>query len=287
MQCTACGYELPSGVQRCGNCGASALAPPSSGAQPVAFPYDRRGSRWPTVFKLLGVVGALAVIGFAAAPLVSDVSGEVRTTSDGTPPSATVADTSDTGLGATSLAPIAAETSTTAPVSDTTLPGSPAPGAVNVSGLTVTASCTARGSTDSRGNAIDFKPENTLDGDPLTAWRCGGDGNGVSLTYVMPAPTSLAQVGAVPGFAANDPYNNSDRFIQNRRVSSATWTCIDAAGATVASVAQTFADSRELQTVAAGGFAGCVSVRFEITGATASGGRDFVAMSEVAVIGQT
>lgn len=286
MQCTACGYELPPGVQRCGNCGASALPPPPTDAQPVAFPYDGRGSRWPTVFKVLGVAAALVVIGVAVAPLVTDVNGEVRTTADGIAPSEPVT-TPPTGLGtASTLSPITPETSATV-ATETTLPATIAPGATNVAGLSVTATCTARGSTDSQGNPIDFKPENTLDGDPLTAWRCGGDGRGVSLTYVLPAPSAIAQVGAVPGFAANDPFNDTDRFSQNRRVASAAWTCLDGSGATVASVPQTFADTRELQTVAAAGFEGCASVRLEITGATASGGRDFVAMSDVAVIGKT
>ncbi|MEZ5216069.1 MAG: hypothetical protein R2715_05595 [Ilumatobacteraceae bacterium] len=34
-----------------------------------------------------------------------------------------------------------------------------------------------RSSTDSAGNPIDFKPENTLDEDTATTWRCTGDGS--------------------------------------------------------------------------------------------------------------
>ena len=258
MYCSRCGTQLPDQAVRCGACDSSPLPPPPAGSQPVRFTYDGASSRWPTVFKLVGVFAGLAVIFVAVSPWVLPVKGEVNVASPVETAVATAVPT------VTTLAPITPETSATVPI-DLTNPGA------SIAGIAVTASCTAHGSTDSAGNPIDFKPENTLDGTPATAWRCGGDGAGVSLTFALPAVTDVVVVGAIAGYDAIDSNNNDDRFTQNRRVSSANWSCLGPDEAVIATVAQEFLDSRPLQTVVATGFVGCSAVRMEITGSSAPG----------------
>lgn len=276
MHCTGCGKLLDEGATRCSTCGATALPPPPPGTEPVAFRYDAAPSRWPTVLKVVGVAAALAVIAVALSPMLTRVTGEVPDDGGGDTAAATSAVPLDT------LPPISIDTAATvAPAApDSTAPALVGDPGTNLPGITVTASCTARGSTDSQGNPLDFKPENTIDANPATAWRCGGDGSGVTLDYVLTGASNLSVVGANPGYDARDPHNGDDRFTQNRRLSSVRWTCL-AGDATVATVEQTFQDVRQLQTTAATGFVGCTAIRMEITGSTAPGSRDFVAISEV------
>lgn len=270
MYCSRCGTELPDGAVRCGRCDRAPLPPPPPGSQPVRFHYDGARSRWPTVLKLLGVAAGLAVIAAVASPWLLPVHGELNS-ANALPSTTAVA-------VATTAAPIVAETSATVPV-DLADPGP------SIAGITVAATCTARGSTDASGRPVDFKPENTLDGDPGTAWRCPGDGQGVTLTYTLPAPSDVVAVGAIPGYDTIDAKTGDDRFTQNRRLTSAEWTCLGPDEAVIASVPQTFADERSFQAVLASGFTGCSAVRLTITGTTPPGSRDFVAISEVRVVG--
>ncbi len=273
MYCSRCGTQLPDQAVRCGACDAAPLPPPPVGSQPVRFTYDGASSRWPTVFKLAGVLAALAVIFVAVSPWVLPVEGELDAAGS------VAIDTTTTAV-ATTVAPITSETSAAVPI-DLANPGP------SIAGLVVTATCTARGSTDSAGNPIDFKPENTLDAVPATAWRCAGDGAGVSLTYALPAPSDVTVVGMIPGFDAIDASNGDDRFTQNRRVSSANWVCVGQGDVVVASQTQSLEDSRAVQNVLTSGFVGCSAIRVEITGASAPGTRDFVAISEVTIVGPT
>jgi len=272
VRCASCGNELQAGLQRCGSCGTPTLPPPPVGTQPVSFRYEGAESKWPTVLKTLGVVAALAVIAYGISPMFLKVKGSVElSASTPTPADVTTVPVTAAPLTTATSASVPAETGP-AVVAD--------PGA-NIVGITVTASCTARGSTDSAGNPIDFKPENALDGDNATAWRCGGSGVGETLTFTLPAPGTVGVVGALPGYDAIDPHNNDDRFTQNRRISTATWTCLGADGAPVATLDQTFQDARQLQTTSAPGFVGCATVTLAITASTTPGSRDFVALSEV------
>ncbi|MEZ5258421.1 MAG: hypothetical protein R2705_16415 [Ilumatobacteraceae bacterium] len=131
------------------------------------------GSRWPTVLKFVGTVAALAVIAVVVRPLLTSVSGSIA--DDGALGAAGTTTTVDV--------PVVTEATVAPPVSATSAPATgpvaaDPTGTSNVDGVTVTATCTARGSTDSAGNPIDFKPENTLDEDTATTWRCAGDGSG-------------------------------------------------------------------------------------------------------------
>jgi hypothetical protein len=238
---------------------------------------DDAPSRWPVILSVLGIVGALIVIGLAVKPFFDSRDDQVAIVDDTSGTPATISLSVETAPSAVSAESPVPETAAAAPAAAVAPAGSVIPALVE-------ATCTARGSTDSQGNPISFKPENTIDGDLTSTWRCEGDAAGETITYALAVPANVGQVGMVPGYSKIDEFNGDDRFIENRRVTSAVWHCINVAGVEVASVAQTLADKPEMQLLAATGFAACQIVRLEITGATAPGRRDFTAMSEINII---
>lgn len=269
-----CGTELDPGDKTCPSCGAGTLPPPIVGDARYASPRvadDDAPSRWPVILSVLGIIGALIVIVLAVAPFFKNRNDEIAIVPD------------STAGGVTLVPPVDTAPVTPAPE---TLPPETAPPAVAVAPpgpivpALIEASCTARGSTDSKGNPISFRPENTADGDPSTAWRCDGDAAGQTITYAFGQPANVVQVAMIPGYAKIDEFNGDDRFVENRRVTSAVWHCLDVNAVEVASLPQTFADSRDLQPLATPGFVGCQIIRLEITGATAAGRRDYTAISE-------
>lgn len=275
-KCALCGTDLEPHDDTCSSCGAGILPPPAATETRYAVPHvddDDAPSRWPIILSVLGIVGALIVIGLAVRPFFDNRND-------------TIAIVKDPDTSPSTLAP-AVET-TPALVPDTTVAATvPAvvvapPGPV-VPAL-VEASCTARGSTDSQGNPISFRPENTIDGDLTTTWRCEGDAAGQTINYALAVPANVARVGMVPGYSKIDEFNGDDRFIENRRVTSAVWHCLDVAGVEVATATQTLADAPEMQLLDVAGFVACQVVRLEVTGATPPGRRDFTAISEVNVI---
>lgn len=228
---------------------------------------------------MIGIIASVAIILVAVYPFIDGDDGEQQ----GAP--ATTTQSTDEPAGAETTVPAtpAAETTVdpnaTAPGEVTTLP--PGPLAVAVAEAT----CTAPDSTDSRGNTVSFVATNTIDGDPSTAWRCAGNGAGQALTYTLSAPATVTQLGAIPGFAAVDPYNGDDRFVENRRVVSVRWSCLAPGGVQTASATQTFADDRQMQSTPVNGFTGCAAIRLEVTGTTPAGRRDFTALSDVLIGG--
>ena len=279
MRCPICGSGLQADAVECPVCQSRILPPPPQSATgAVAFIEDNEApSKWPLLLSLLGIAAAALVIFLAVRPFLDDEPDYIADTAAPTTVAPGVVPSGapvTVGPAETTVAP--AETTTAAPA-----PVVPA-GPVAPTGAEAT--CTARGSTDSRGNPVDFKPENTVDGDTASAWRCEGSGQGVTITYPLAGPTHVVQLGAIPGYARIDPYNGDDRFVENRRVSSARWICLDAAGAELGSAPQNFADDRSMQTIDVTGFDACSAVRVEITGSTQSSRRDFVAISEVTII---
>jgi hypothetical protein len=85
------------------------------------------------------------------------------------------------------------------------------------------AGCRAPAGVDSAGNRITYPARNMLDSSASTAWRCYGDGRGVTLTFSLARPRRIAQVGLVPGYAKTDPYSGADRYAENRRISKVRW----------------------------------------------------------------
>jgi hypothetical protein len=85
------------------------------------------------------------------------------------------------------------------------------------------AGCRSASGVDAAGNRVTYPASNMLDGAASTAWRCDGDGRGVTLSFSLRHPQRIAQVGLVPGYAKTDPYNGADRYAENRRISKVRW----------------------------------------------------------------
>ena len=94
--------------------------------------------------------------------------------------------------------------------------------------VSVTAGCVLPPGRDGGGNPVTFGPENLVDGEPATAWRCAGAG-GQRVTVRFAAPVLLTAVGLVPGYAKTDPYDGTDRFAQNHTVTRVRWEFAGAA----------------------------------------------------------
>jgi uncharacterized RDD family membrane protein YckC len=92
-----------------------------------------------------------------------------------------------------------------------------------ISGASASASATAPDSVDAGGNRVSYPASNVLDGDPTTAWRVPGNGQGITLTITLPQPVHLTQIGLIPGYAKVDPIDGVNRFRQNRRVKEVRW----------------------------------------------------------------
>jgi hypothetical protein len=86
------------------------------------------------------------------------------------------------------------------------------------------ATCRAPAGVDSAGNRVSYAANNMLDSAASTAWRCNGEGRGVTLTFSLRHPRRIAQVGLVPGYAKTDPYSGADRYAENRRISKVRWS---------------------------------------------------------------
>jgi Putative peptidoglycan binding domain len=141
----------------------------------------------------------------------------------------------------------------------------------------VTASCQAPDSEEADGTPIVFAPENVLDGNPETVWRCEASVADQSLTFTLDGPTQFTSVGLIGGYVKVDPLTEVDRFPQNHRVRQVRWTFDD--GTTVI---QDLADSRKMQSIAVDVTAS--SMTMTITATYPPGGddpRDTVPVAEV------
>jgi hypothetical protein len=143
------------------------------------------------------------------------------------------------------------------------------------------ASCTAEPSVDAAGETVTYEPAAAIDADAETAWRCDGDGSGVTLDLTLGQKATVSQVGLIPGYAKTDPVDGTDRYAENRRISEVTWTFDDAK-----SVTQRFdtsADNRSLQSTSV------PDVETRVVGitieASAAAARNTVAISTIQVEG--
>jgi hypothetical protein len=127
-------------------------------------------------------------------------------------------------------------------------------------------------------NPTSFAASNLNDGDVETGWRMPGDATGQELTITLDGPRNIRQVGLVPGYAKVDPCDDTDRFVQNRRVLQVTWIFDD--GTTVT---QDLREAPEMQPV--GVTATSTTIRLRIDAVTQPGGKDYTAMSEIGVRG--
>jgi hypothetical protein len=114
----------------------------------------------------------------------------------------------------------APRTSTPSPAPD----GSRWQGDVAVlTGLSADSGCVLPPSTDAAGRSVDYSPDRAVDGDYSTAWRCAGDGRGVTLSLALGDQVRLGQVGLVPGYAKTDPQSGADRYAENNRLTRVRW----------------------------------------------------------------
>jgi hypothetical protein len=128
------------------------------------------------------------------------------------------------------------------------LTGAPYAGALApVDVVKASATCVASPGVDGGGNPVTYLAGNMLDDDPTTAWRCDGDGRGVTLTMRLGDPTTIVAVGMIPGYAKTDPYDHIDRYAENRRISKVRWTFGD--GSWIEQTLSTDPKSRRLQTL--------------------------------------
>jgi Protein kinase domain len=235
--------------------------------QPTPAPASS-GKGWAWLLVVLVLVAG----GLVAYLLTRDGDDDGRASEQlGPPPETTEATTTTT----------APTTTTTPPTTTTEVVIDPA-AAVDQPLTGAAASATAADGIDAAGNPVSYSVLNTTDGDPETAWRVDGDGQGDTLTYrTASGPIYVTEVGLIPGYAKVDPVDGADRFTENRRIRRVTWEFDGGVTQT-----QTFVDSRELQSIPIPGVL-TSSIRITIDEVTPlpSGGRDFTPISEVRIRG--
>lgn len=155
------------------------------------------------------------------------------------------------------------------------------PGTVSAS-----ASCVSSPSQDRGGTTVTYGPEKTVDSLPNTAWRCDGDGVGQRLEISFPGRVTLTSIGLVPGYAKTDPYDGTDRYAQNRRISAVRYTFDD--GSAVSQNFDTSSSYRSIQTLALPNVSTShvtITILSSVSGEATGGQQPFdkVAISEVAV----
>ncbi|MCA0144893.1 discoidin domain-containing protein [Blastococcus sp. LR1] len=146
----------------------------------------------------------------------------------------------------------------------------------------VSAGCQALPGEDSVGNTITYEPAHTLDGVPGTAWRCPGSAEGQRVAFDFGREVTLTSVGLIPGYAKVDPFDGTDRFLENRTITRVVWEFDD--GTTQV---QTFSPPRpSLDQIVLDAPVTTEQVVVEIvTTGNETAVRDFTAISEVAFEG--
>jgi hypothetical protein len=213
---------------------------------------------------LIGAACTLAVIMALSIGAVISVGNGSDTPNGGGPDSAATLpeNLAAAALGKHSLGPSTASTGTTtqpsspSPSDSTTghqpptgeLTGTPYHGAVAPVHISnASAECVASPGVDGGGNTVTYRAGNMLDGESRTAWRCDGDGRGVTLSFRLGAPTPIVAVSMIPGYAKTDSYDHVDRYAENRRISKVRWTF--GGGRWIEQTLSTDPHSRALQTL--------------------------------------
>ncbi|HSV37249.1 MAG TPA: hypothetical protein VLI04_00690 [Nocardioidaceae bacterium] len=109
------------------------------------------------------------------------------------------------------------------------------------------ASCVLGPSEDAAGRPVTYDAVNAFDGDFTTAWRCSGDGVGVTLRLTLGQQARLGEVGLVPGYAKTDPQSGADRYAENNRLTRVRWTFAD--GTSVVQRLDGSPENRDLQSL--------------------------------------
>lgn len=143
----------------------------------------------------------------------------------------------------------------------------------------VAATSTAAPGIDAGGNPIDYEAENTVDGQSATAWRTEGNGIGQEILILFSSPVHICRLGIIPGYSKIDPYDNTDRFKENRVIEVVEYESPECGN-----TRQSFSPSPRVQLVDLS----CVTdtVVLRILSTSAHGGRDFTAISEIEIYGE-
>ena len=91
----------------------------------------------------------------------------------------------------------------------------------------VSAGCTSSPGVDSAGRRVSYDPENAVDADNTSAWRCPGTAVGQKLVLRLGRAVDVAEVGLIPGYAKTDPASGADRYAENNRITRVRWTLAD------------------------------------------------------------
>jgi hypothetical protein len=201
----------------------------------------------------------------------SDTSETTETTEA---PTTTAPPTTTTTAPPTTTTTAPPTTTTTAPPTTTTIAGPPRPLAIGQ----VAVPATAPNANDACGDTTTYGARNLTDGNRQTAWRMEGDGSGDWLTIQLNGQHRIRSVGIVPGYAKVDPCDGTNRFTENRRPTAVTWQFEDGTRRT-----QSLQDAGQMQTINVDAQAS--TIRLRLDSVTPNTGRNFTAVSEIAVTG--
>lgn len=146
------------------------------------------------------------------------------------------------------------------------------------------ATCVSPNSQDASGATVGYGAGNAIDGLTDTAWRCDGDGVGAQLRIDLGRTLQVTRVGLLPGYAKLDPVDGTDRFRQNRRVTSVRYT-FDNGSAVTQNLDPDDPSIQSTAVPAVGTRTVTVTILASVAGADANGrpAVDKVAVSEVAI----
>lgn len=139
---------------------------------------------------------------------------------------------------------------------------------------------TAKASNDWAGNRVTYEPANLTDGDPATAWRMPGNGEGSELTLSWDERQTFTEVGLINGYAKIDAKRGDNWYEINRQVEAVTWVFDDGT-----EVAQSFDTVTDMQSITLDEPVTAQTVRLRIDAVTEPNGKDFTALSEISVKG--
>jgi hypothetical protein len=172
------------------------------------------------------------------------------------------------------------------PVLGTAEPGLPS----SENDIAPTAHITAPASTtkhvDASGRPATYPAEAMIDTAPSTAWRMDGDGAGQKITLSFPRVVTVTGLALDPGF--DKVGKHEDRWPENRRISSATFTADDGSAFTIGFVTDpNLPASQRLQTfmLPTPVTTRTISVQIDATDPAARGIFDTTAISRFAVLG--
>jgi hypothetical protein len=221
--------------------------PPLHQAHTEIAGQAKASSRWGHRLLVTGIILLVAIAGFGGAYLSE--RGHLSTTvipflPHAPAPTTTVARVpKPTDVTPQASRPVT-EPSSEAPSVPSVQPTGGA--ALNIaSQCVVAAPAAAPAGKDSAGNPVHYVAENMLDGIPETAWVTHGDASGKTMTFTLPRTTHVTRVGLVNGYAKTDPYDGTNRYKQERRIVSATWSFDNGDP-----IAQTFSERRAMQSIA-------------------------------------